>query len=156
MKTLIGLAYLTLVFGPVARYVSAQTNVAGCTVKQDKMFCNWPAFKQALASTNAVKLEYSERDPATGLQLKDMAKKLGKNIAKDGEGSDIIFTVVPAIVTGIDVGPADKQILELRAYSTNSRRNLLWVETYIGQKDKPWSMNVHEAVAQFLERLSKG
>jgi hypothetical protein len=103
-----------------------------------------------------VKAEYEDMDRATGSQLKDLAKKLGKSVAKDDEMADLTFTVAPAALSGVDIGPADEEILELRVYSgASSHGKLIWVETYRGQKDKPWPANVHAAIEQFRGRLAK-
>jgi hypothetical protein len=88
------------------------------------------------------------------LQLNELTQKLGKSVPKGNEKADLTFTVVPAEISGVDVGPADEEILELRVYEGGtSRGKLIWVETYRGQKDKPWPANVHEAIKQFRDRL---
>jgi hypothetical protein len=103
-----------------------------------------------------VKPDYRERDKSTGVQLKELAQKLGKTIVQDGAAPDLTFTVIPATATGIDVSSADKEILELHIYAgDSSQQKLIWVETYIGQKDRPWPANVHATISQFMKRLAK-
>lgn len=138
--------------------VQAQTpaKLAGCKTEQGQTTCDWYWFQKALDAAHIVKAEYSERDRPTGSQLKDLVKTLGKSVAKDDETPDLTLTVQEAPVAGVDVGPADVEILELRAYSNvNGQKKLVWVETYRGQKDKPWPANVHAAIAQFQQRLKK-
>ena len=134
----------------------AQANDAGCTVEQQQATCNWTAFRKTLDAAHTVKPDYRERDKSTGVQLKELAQKLGKTIVQDGAAPDLTFTVIPATATGIDVSSADKEILELHIYAgDSSQQKLIWVETYIGQKDRPWPANVHATISQFMKRLAK-
>jgi hypothetical protein len=134
----------------------AQATAAGCTVVKKVATCNWEAFRKEVASAHAVRAEYSQMDRNTGSQLKELAKELGKTVVNGSETADLTFAVVPADISGMDVGPADVEILELRVYSGNSSNDsLVWVETYRGQKDRSWPANVHAAIQQFRERLVK-
>jgi len=137
--------------------LQAQTNEAGCNVQHNQATCNWTAFRKVLDDAKTVKADYRERDKATGAQLKELAQKLGKTLAQDGATPDLTFTVIPAASTGIDVSSADKEILELHVYAgDSSQEKLIWVETYVGQKDRPWPANVHSTISQFMGRLKKG
>lgn len=151
----IGLAvWFALVLG--SGVAQAQVSAAGCTIDHKVATCNWSSFRKSLDSARVVKAEYANMDRSTGSQLKELAKSLGKGVAGGDEGADLTFTVVPADVTGMDIGPADEEILELRVYAGGSSRGkLIWVETYRGQKDKPWPANVHAAIEQFQARLAK-
>jgi hypothetical protein len=134
----------------------AQTADAGCTVEREQATCNWTAFRKVLDGAHTVKVDYRERDKATGAQLKELTQKLGKTLASGDEKPDLSFTVIPAVGSGIDVSSADKEILELHVYAgDNSQEKLIWVETYIGQKDRPLPANVHATISQFLSRLKK-
>jgi len=129
---------------------------AGCTVERGQATCNWAAFRTALDAAHTVKVQYRERDRTTGAQLKDMVAKLGKTVAQGEEKPDLTVNVIPAELTGIDVSSADKEILELHVYTgDNSEQSLIWVETYIGQKDRPWPANVQSTILQFFKRLKK-
>lgn len=154
-KSLIAFAlFSTMALGSVSAH--AQTNDAGCVIQHDQATCNWTAFRKALDTAKTVKADYRERDKSTGMQLKELAQKLGKTIVQDGATPDLTFTVIPAAATGVDVSSADKEILELHIYAgDNSQEKLIWVETYIGQKDRPWPANVHSTIAQFMKRLQK-
>ncbi|MDE1176468.1 MAG: hypothetical protein PW789_07645 [Edaphobacter sp.] len=137
-------------------YAQAQTADAGCTIDRGQATCNWTAFRKALDAARTVKPEYRDRDKSTGMQLKELAQKLGKSIANEGATPDLTMTVIPAAASGVDIGPADQEILELHIYAgDSSQQKLIWVETYIGQKDRPWPANVHSTIAQFQQRLSK-
>jgi hypothetical protein len=134
----------------------AQTTASavGCTTEHGSTDCNWYWSRKSLDAAHVVKAEYGNMDRSTGAQLNDLAKQLGKTVAKQDGTADLTFTVTPAAVSGVDVGPADEEILELRVYAGDSSQGkLIWVETYRGQKDKPWPANVHEAIAQFRSRL---
>jgi hypothetical protein len=145
---------LTLVMGMGV----AQAQVAaGCTVANRVTTCNWESFRNKMAASHTVRAEYSQMDRSTGSQLKELAKELGKTVANGDDAADLTFAVVPASISGMDIGPADEKILELRIYSGggSGRGNLVWVETYRGQKDRSWPANVYAAIQQFRERLVK-
>jgi hypothetical protein len=152
---------LMMCFASMSGVVSAQArkpaDLAGCTAKDGQMTCNLYWLRKSLGEAHTVKAEYGERDRATGAQLKDLAKSLGKRVAAPNQPADLTFTVAPASVSGIDIGPADEEILELKVFSgSDAQKKLIWVETYRGQKDKPWPANVHAAIEQFRKTLSKG
>jgi hypothetical protein len=133
------------------------SNDAGCAVERNLATCNWTGFRKALNTAQTVKVEYRERDRSTGSQLREMVAKLGKTVARGEDKPDLTVSVIPADTTGIDVSSADKEILELHIYAGDSGvQNLIWVETYVGQKDRPWPANVHATISQFLDRLKKG
>lgn len=149
-------AYLTLV--PMA--ASAQggngADLAGCTTKDGQTVCNLYWLRKTVDAAHTATAEYGERDRATGAQLKDLAKSLGTSVAKRDQAADLTFAIAPAPVSGVDVGPADEEILELKVYTgEDGQRKLIWVETYRGQKDKPWPANVHAAIDQFRKKLSQ-
>lgn len=151
-----GLIWVALVLGMAPAQAQKPASLAGCITEHEKTTCNWYWFQKTLDAAHVVKADYSERDRATGSQLKDLAKALGKGVVKNGETSDLTFAVQEAAIAGVDIGPADVEILELRIYSNeDSQQKLIWVETYRGQKDKPWPANVHAAIQQFRERLVK-
>lgn len=153
MKKILVLTFSSaLALSATGGYIQAQ-GTSGCVTTNDRTSCNWSAFENTLNTAHLLRLEYKAGD-GSSLQLKEMAKSLGKTVAQKGERADLTVTVVPAVITGVDIGPADKEILELRFYSGgDGKPRLVWVETYIGQKDKPWPANVHEAIQQFLKRL---
>jgi len=133
----------------------AQVSAAGCTSEHGVAKCNWYWFRKDLDAAHVVRAEYGQMDRPTGAQLKELAKGLGKSVATRDESADLTMTVVPAPVSGVDIGPADEEILELRIYEGNSSSEgkLIWVERYRGQRDKPWPANVQQAIQQFEERL---
>jgi hypothetical protein len=154
MKNSIG---LPLLFALVLGIGTTQTQASsGCTVENHNVSCDWRGFREQLASAHVVRAEYSDRDRATGSQLKELVTDLGKTVADKQGSADLTFRVVPASESGIDVGPADEEILQLLVYSgTDSSGPLVWVETYRGQKDRSWPANVHGAIQQFRERVVK-
>jgi hypothetical protein len=147
---------LALVLGLGLAQAQTPVSPVACKTERGETTCDWYWLRKTLDASHTVKAEYGDMDRATGSQLKDLAKKLGKTVAKDDEPADLTFTVAPAALSGVDIGPADAEILELRVYSDGSSQGkLIWVETYRGQKDKPWPANVHAAIEQFRERLVK-
>ena len=145
---------LALVLLAVVAPAQTPAKEAGCKSGQGTVTCNWYWFRKSLDAAHIVKAEYKDMDRSTGAQLRDLAKELGKTVAKQDGTADLTFTLTPAAVSGVDIGPADEEILELRVYEGDSSRGkLIWVETYRGQKDKPWPANVHEAIVQFRNHL---
>lgn len=154
MKNLLGLPLLfALVLGTNSTQIRAATS---CTVEKQAATCDWRSFREQLASAHLMRAEYNERDRAAGSQLKELVMDLGKTVADQAGTADLTIKVVPASESGVDVGLADEEILQLLVYSGNdSKGPLVWVETYNGQKDRSWPANVHAAIQQFRERIVK-
>ncbi|HEX2918839.1 MAG TPA: hypothetical protein VHN81_09975 [Edaphobacter sp.] len=147
---------LTLVPFAAAGQSTKDPNLAGCTAKDGQTLCNLYWLRKTVDTAHTAKAEYGERDRATGAQLKDLAKSLGKSLANPDQPADLTFAIAPAPISGVDVGPADEEILELKVYSgEDAQRKLIWVETYRGQKDRPWPANVHAAIEQFRKKLAQ-
>jgi hypothetical protein len=148
--------FIALVSGTGSAQPQKSPGLAGCKKTNDKTTCNLYWLRKSIEEAHTVKTEYQERDRATGAQLKDLARSLGKSVAAPGDTPDLTFTIAPAPISGVDIGPADEEILELKVYSVeDAKQKLIWVETYRGQKDKPWPANVHAAIEQFRKKLSK-
>ena len=146
--------YAVLTIAPVG--IRAQNNDAGCTVEKNQATCNWAAFKKTLDAAHTVKVEYRDRDKSTGAQLKTLVDKLGKTLVTGEDKPDLTMNVIPATASGIDMDSGDKEILELHVYAgESSPQNLIWVETYVGQRDRPWPANVQMTISQFKKRLAK-
>ena len=128
----------------------------GCGVLKDVTTCNWPAFHDVLSSAHVVAVEHGKIDRFTGRQLAELAERLGKTVASPGQPGDLTFVIVPAEEHGIDIGPADQPILKLEIRSgPTSRGDLLWVETFRGDPERPWPSSVHSVIDQFEARLAK-
>jgi hypothetical protein len=128
----------------------------GCQLKDGQTVCSLYWLRKTVDAAHTAKAEYGERDRATGAQLKHLAKTLGKTLTKSDQPADLTFTIAPAPLSGVDIGPADEEILELKVYSgEDAERKLIWVETYRGQKDRSWPANVHAAIEQFRQKLSQ-
>jgi hypothetical protein len=134
----------------------AQGAAAGCVKRQQTYTCNWDGFRAAMVGAATVAVRSEQLDPYTGVQLKELAKALGKNVvAKD---ADLGFEVVPVDSNGVRVGPGDEAIAELRIYAKapmTERYEPIWVETYVGEVDRPWASSVHSVIEQFRGRLAK-
>jgi hypothetical protein len=138
-----------------AQHPAAATS-PGCGVLNGVTTCNWHAFHHLLNSAHIIAVEHGNIDRFTGKQLAELAERLGKTVASPDRPGDLTFVVVPASEHGIDIGPADQPILELQIYSgPTSRGQLLWVETFRGDPDRPWPSSVHSVIEQFEARLAK-
>lgn len=136
--------------------IPAPPNSPGCSVQKGLRTCNWQAFRQLLDSSHVIAVEHGNLDRFTGVQLSNLAVRLGKTVASSGRPGDLTFIILPASQDGINIGPSDQPILELRIYSgPTSRGQLLWVETLRGDLDRPWASSVHSVIEQFEDRLAK-
>jgi hypothetical protein len=128
----------------------------GCGVLDNVTTCNWHAFHHLLDRANVVAVEHGNLDRNTGNQLVELAEHLGKTLASPNHPGDLTFLIVPATEHGIDIGPADQPILDLKIYNgPTSSGQLLWVETFRGDPDRPWTSSVHAVIEQFEARLTK-
>lgn len=156
IRSVLLIASLAMVPLAASAQAPKDADLAGCATKDGQTVCNLYWLRKTVDAAHTAKAEYGERDRATGAQLKDLAKSLGKSVTKAGQPADLTFTIAPAQLSGVDVGPADEEILELKVYSgEDSQRKLIWVETYRGQKDRSWPANVHAAIEQFRKKLSQ-
>jgi hypothetical protein len=156
IRSVLLVACLTLVPMAASAQAPKDADLAGCTTKDGQTVCDLYWLRKTVDAAHTAKAEYGERDRATGAQLKDLAKSLGKSVAKRDQPADLTFAIAPAPISGVDVGPADEEILELKVYTgEDGQRKLIWVETYRGQKDRPWPANVHAAIEQFRKKLSQ-
>jgi hypothetical protein len=60
-------------------------DLAGCKTTNDQTTCNLYWLRKSIEEAHTVKAEYQERDRATGAQLKDLARSLGKSVAAPGD-----------------------------------------------------------------------
>jgi hypothetical protein len=134
----------------------APTTSPGCGVLNGVTTCNWHAFHHLLNRANIIAVEHGKLDRFTGKQLSELAERLGKTVASPDHPGDLTFIIVPATEHGIDIGPADQPIADLQIYSgPTSSGQLLWVETFRGDPDRPWPSSVHSVIQQFEARLAK-
>ena len=135
---------------------AAPITSAGCGVLNNVTTCNWHAFHHLLKKSTTIAVEHTNIDHNTGKQLSELADRLGKTVASPDHPADLTLTIVPAIEHGIDIGPADQPIADLRIYAgPSSSGQLLWVETFRGDPDRPWPASVHSVIDQFEARLTK-
>ncbi len=129
---------------------------AGCVIGKKEATCNWTAFRAALDSTRVVAVEYGATDQAVGLRLKELAARLGKKVATPEMPGGLTFVAVQPDTTGVEIGPEDQELVELRIYAgPSSRGRLLWVESYRGPADRPWPTSVQSTIQQFETHLAK-
>lgn len=152
MKALRFLAVLTIVF-VFGTSINAYGQ-ASCTKHNGISECNWAAFRALLDKAQTVAVRNGNMDRFTGVQLKGLAKSLGKSVVEDN--ADLGFEVVPIDSNGIIVGPGDTANAELRIYAKApmaDRYEPVWVERYEGERDRPWASSVHSLIDQFQDRL---
>jgi hypothetical protein len=129
---------------------------AGCGILDRVVTCNWPAFRPILQSAHVIAVEHAQIDRFTGRQLEQLVTRLGKTLASPDNPGELTFDIVPTDEHGIDIGPADKPVLQLEVHDgPTSAGKLLWVETLRGDPDRPWPANVHDVIEQFAARLTK-
>jgi hypothetical protein len=134
----------------------APTTSPGCGVLQGVTTCNWHAFHHLLNKSSIIAVEHGKLDRFTGRQLAELVDRLGRTVASPDHPGDLTFVIVPATEHGIDIGPAEQPILDLQIYSgPTSSGQLLWVETFRGDPDRPWPSSVHAVIEQFEARLAK-
>jgi hypothetical protein len=128
----------------------------GCGVLDGVTRCNWPAFRVVLASAHTIAVDHNQMDRFTGRQLSELVSRVGKNLAGPNNPGDLTFVIVPSGNHGIDIGPAEKDVLQFEVHSgPASDGRLLWLETLHGDPERPWAANVHSVIEQFEARLAR-
>ena len=85
---------------------------------------------------------------------------LGKSVADSRDGAELIVAVEQPPQAGINFGPGDQCLGQLLVFAHDSsqgdrRGELLWVESFYGQPDRPWPFVVTALVDQFEDRFKK-
>ena len=134
----------------------APTISPGCGALKGTTTCNWPAFRHVLHAAHVIAVEHEKMDRFTGRQLADLAERLGKTVASPDHPGDLTFVIIPAEEHGVDIGTAEQPVLKLQIYAgPTSAGKPLWVETLLGDPERPWPSNVHAVIDQFEARLAK-
>lgn len=152
MKALRILAVTTIVF-MLGAGITIQAQ-APCKKNHEVYECDCKAFRTLLDKSQTVAIRHGNMDRFTGVQLKELAKSLGKTVVEDN--ADLGFEVVPIDSNGFVVGPSDTAIAELRIYAKapmSERYMPVWVEHYEGEPDRPWASSVHSLIEQFQDHL---
>lgn len=140
----------------LAYVAPAQTPIkeAGCKTEKGTPTCNWYWFRKSLDAAHIVKAEDMDMDRSTGAQFKGPRERARKDRGEAGWDGRPDFYRDAGSLIGRGDWTGDEEILELRVdEGDSSRGKLIWVETYRGQRDKPWPANVHEAIVQFHNHL---
>jgi hypothetical protein len=125
-----------------------------CTKHHGETACDWKAFRPLLESAQTVAIRTGNIDRFTGVQLKELAKHLHKSVV-EGD-ADLGMEVVSVDSNGIIMGPGDSAIAELRIYAKapmTGRYELVWVEHFEGDRDRPWASSVQATIDQFEDRV---
>jgi hypothetical protein len=133
------------------------TDRAGCVLDHHTYTCNFGAFHHMFHRSKTIAIEASPRDHAALSQLTELVAALNRTVAPDGQG-ELVFTVLPLDHGGVIIGPGDVDMATLRVYeqgSDGAHGELLWVETYRGQSDRPWPATVYALIRQFHDRMVK-
>ncbi|MEO6923319.1 MAG: hypothetical protein ABI142_05790 [Bryocella sp.] len=131
--------------------LSANAQQASCKKHAGTWECNWQAFHVLLDKSRTLAVHNSNVDRFTGVQLKGLAKSLGKSVVE--QNADLHFYIRPVDSQGFVMGPGDTAIAELSVYSNASMTDPIWVEDYYGEPDRPWASSVHALIERFQDRL---
>jgi hypothetical protein len=144
----------TLLTASLSPKSHAQTPDVGCTLNKDVYTCDKSGFVKSLKSATTIAVDTQGTDHASGPQLKDLIRKLGKT--PESGPADLTFLLIPLPSDGMYVGPSGSELATLRVYGPapqGERGRLLWAETYIGQADLPWPSVVHALIQQFQTKF---
>ena len=133
---------------------TAHAQQASCQKHHGTFQCDWPAFRTLLEKSQTIAIRNENMDRFTGVQLKDLAKSLGKTTVP--EKADLGFEIVSVDQAGIIMGPGTSAIAELRIYAKAPMADhyeLVWVEHYEGDPDRPWQSSVRALIDQFEDHL---
>jgi len=156
MRKVFPLAVLSFALTP--NMVRAQPQSESCVLQKHIYVCSWQTFRTRFAEAHTVSLEAQPLDRATEGQMRHLVEALGKSLAAPGQPGDMIFRVAPANASGIEIGPSDQPLASLQIYARGpegGRGALLWVETFLGQADRPYPMVVTALTEQFQERFHR-
>ena len=88
-------------------------------------------------------------------EIRRLAPSLGLTVVTGEQKPDLILDLEPVDRSGrIDFGPADVPLATLNIYDPakgTGRHSLIWVETFIGQQDRPWPSVVKGLLQQFQD-----
>jgi hypothetical protein len=146
-----------LLFGGPAIDAQAATG-PGCTQNGCVYTCSRFAFQTALREAQSVSIETQPRDRTARSQLREFLKSLGKTVQPAEQPTDLTFVLIPPDFDGVIIGPADRELGNLRIYGPTvdgQRGSLIWAETFRGQPDMPWPSVVHALISQFQSEFAK-
>lgn len=155
---LLGTIGVCLLAGTSGAQEAAPPSVAGCVLHRHVYTCNWAEFRATLSTAHTVRVPVDPMDRFTAVQLRRLARSLGKTVSPKGQPADLEFDVISAASQGVSIGPSDQPLATLRIFDIadpGRRPRLIWAETFRGQPDRPWASQVQAAIAQFQARLSR-
>ncbi len=130
-----------------------------CTLNRGTYTCDWQAFRARFAAVHTVAVASQPMERSTERQLHELVAALGKSAVSPEQPGDLMFRIVPATDTGVVLGPADQPLARLEVVvpgPNGGRGTLLWVETLVGQADRPWPAIVAALLNQFEARFRHG
>jgi hypothetical protein len=128
----------------------------GCTGNGNILTCDESAFRQILQAAVSIAVETPPHDPSSLRRLEKLAHALGKSVRANS--ADLTFVLIRPEWSGINYGPSDRELAELRIYHRAAgvaSGELLWVQTYRGQPDTPWPIAVDHLVTEFREEFKR-
>ena len=136
----------------------AQTRVRtpGCVPHGTGYKCDQQQFERVLRTAKTVSVQVPRMSSAEARQLLKLARSLGKTTPAGP--SDLTFVLVRPDSPGIYIGPANRNLAEIRVYQNSAGAapgKLVWVERYYGQSGDPWPIVVHRLAAQFRHDFRK-
>ena len=135
--------------------VSIRATVFGCSKDKGHYYCDKPAFTKVLKDATTVAVESQPFNQISTKALQGLARELGKSVQSGP--AELIFELEPADSDGtVYYGPNDRELATLRVYTAGANGKhgqLIWVESVVGQPDKPWAVVVQSAIRQFKADL---
>lgn len=129
--------------------------VFGCSKDNGRYSCDKTAFTKTLREAKTVAVKSQPFNEISTNALQRLARELGKSIQTGP--AELIFELDPTDADGtVYYGPDDRELATLRVYtggSNGAHEQLIWVESVVGQPDKPWAVVVHSAIQQFKANL---
>ena len=127
-----------------------------CRPVRDSVYeCNREAFQRRLQHARTMRVDTDRLDLYAAGELRRIAPNLGLTAVSGEQKPDLIFDLSAVDHSGrIDFGPADIPLATLSVYDPakgSGRRSLIWVETFIGQQDRPWPSVVTGLLQQFQD-----
>lgn len=134
--------------------VLAQAPAIGCSMDKNHYSCDKSQFTKVLKAAKVVAVETRPFNQVSAGALEGLARELGKSVQTGS--AELVFVLEPADPDGIYFGPNDRELASLRVFQrgpNGKRGQLLWVESFKGQRDMAWLMVVHGTIQQFKEEF---
>lgn len=134
----------------IAAAACAPAQTPGCVPRGTGYKCDQQQFERVLRAAKTVSVQVPRMSSAEARQLRKLARSLGKTTPAGP--SDLTFVLVRPDSPGVYIGPANRNLAEIRVYRNSpgaAPASLVWIERYYGQPGDPWPIVVHRLANQF-------